>query len=107
MQSKQLVKKLPVEGICWVMALTLLYFSDPYSHHFTLCPLENIGLEWCPGCGLGRSIALFMRGEIDASFSMHWLGIPAFFILIARIYTLSKITYNYWTTPDYHYHEQP
>ncbi|WP_090628105.1 DUF2752 domain-containing protein [Parapedobacter indicus] len=105
MQSKQLFQKLPIEWMCWLMALILLYFSDPHNHHFTLCPLENMGLDWCPGCGLGRSIALLMQGEIGASFAMHWLGIPTFFIIIHRIYRLSKLTYNHWTTP--YYHEQP
>jgi len=105
MQRKQLVQKLPIEGLCWTAALVLLYFSDPHNHHFTLCPLENTGLKWCPGCGLGRSIALFMQGKIGASFAMHWLGIPAFFVILQRIYILSKTTYNYLTTP--YYHEQP
>ncbi|RQP19934.1 DUF2752 domain-containing protein [Parapedobacter defluvii] len=105
MQSKQLFRKLPIEWMCWMTALILLYFSDPHTHHFTLCPLENMGLEWCPGCGLGRAIALFMHGEIEASFRMHWLGIPAFFSIIHRIYTLSKLTYNHWTIA--YYHEQP
>jgi|SRR5690606_15983230 len=82
--------RLPLELLCWVMALILLYFSDPGAHHFTLCPLENAGFNWCPGCGLGRSIALLMHGEVAASMAMHWLGIPAFLVLIHRIYSLVK-----------------
>lgn len=88
--------------MCWTVALVLLYFCDPHSHHFGLCPLENIGIAWCPGCGLGRAIALFMQGEIGASFAMHWLGIPTFFIVIHRIFILSKIIVNHWKTPYYH-----
>ncbi|WP_229738715.1 DUF2752 domain-containing protein [Parapedobacter pyrenivorans] len=86
-------------------ALILLYFSNPHSHHFTLCPLENAGIDWCPGCGLGRSISLFMHGEIQASFRMHWLGIPAFFVIAHRIYRLSQRTYSSWT--KHNHDEQP
>jgi len=103
--GKAWISKLPVELICWVSALTLLYFSNPHAHHFTLCPLENAGFDWCPGCGLGRSIALLMHGELEASLGMHWLGIPAFLVIIHRIYTLSKREYYIWT--KHNRHEQP
>lgn len=82
--------RLPIELLCWVCALLLLYFSNPGLHHFTLCPLENMGFDWCPGCGLGRSIALLMHGKIAASVTMHVLGIPTFLVLIHRIYCLAK-----------------
>ncbi|SEL60279.1 DUF2752 domain-containing protein [Parapedobacter koreensis] len=84
----------PTELICWVAALVFLYVSGGHNPHFTLCPLENAGFDWCPGCGLGRSIGLFMHGEVVASFHMHWLGIPAFFIIVHRIYTLLINEYN-------------
>ncbi len=104
--GKMSFSKLPVELVCWVLGLILLYISDPHAHHYTLCPLENAGFDWCPGCGLGRSIALLMHGELEASLGMHWLGIPAFFIIIHRIYTLSKKKYVIWATKHNH-HEQP
>ena len=82
--------RLPIEWFCWVAAFILLYFSNPDTHHFTLCPLENMGIQWCPGCGLGRSIALLLHGRIQASFHLHMLGIPAFLVLVYRIYCLTK-----------------
>lgn len=97
--------KLPIELLCWTTALTMLYFANPYAHHFTLCPLENAGFSWCPGCGLGRSITLLMHGEIAASFGMHWLGMPAFLIIMHRIYILLKRKYVIWT--KHNHHEQP
>lgn len=103
--GREWVQKLPVEWVCWVSALVLLYAGDPQTHHFTLCPLENAGIGWCPGCGLGRSITLFMHGEIGASFKLHWLGIPAFFVILHRIVSLSKQTYHHWIT--FQHHEQP
>jgi hypothetical protein len=50
-----------------------------------------MGITWCPGCGLGHSIAYFMHGDIYHSFHAHWLGIPAFFIICHRIYVLIKL----------------
>ena len=105
MCSRYWFSKLPIEWICWVLALTLLYFTDPYAHHFSLCPLDNLGIAWCPGCGLGRAVALLMHGELQGSIQMHWLGIPAFLVIIHRIYGLSIATYRIWTR-TYH-HEQP
>lgn len=72
------------------MALILLYCSRPGTHHFTLCPLANMGFDWCPGCGLGRSIALLLHGEVEASLATHWLGIPALLVLMHRVYILIK-----------------
>ncbi|WP_325636490.1 DUF2752 domain-containing protein [Parapedobacter sp.] len=88
--------KLPIEWVCWVSALFLLYFSNPHTHHFSLCPLDNVGIAWCPGCGLGRSIALLMHGELQESIRMHRLGIPAFLVIVHRIYNLSRRTYSIW-----------
>ncbi|WP_317615108.1 DUF2752 domain-containing protein [Parapedobacter composti] len=94
---------LPLELVCWITALVALYLTNPHEHHFTVCPLENMGVGWCPGCGIGRSIALLMHGEITASLAMHWLGIPAFLVIIHRIYILLKQTYGRWTK---HYHHE-
>lgn len=105
MYSRYTFSKLPIEWMCWVSALFLLYISDPHAHHFSLCPLDNIGIRWCPGCGLGRSIALLMHGELQESIGMHWLGVPAFLVIVHRVYRLSKRTYNNWVN-TYH-HEQP
>ncbi|WP_240618525.1 DUF2752 domain-containing protein [Pedobacter yonginense] len=70
----------------------LLATTNAHYHHFTLCPLANLGFEnWCPGCGLGRSISHILHGEFSNSFSEHWFGLPALLIILYRIYTL---TYN-------------
>jgi hypothetical protein len=74
----------------WSIALLLLYFSNPDQHHMTLCPLSNLGFDHCPGCGLGRSIALLMHGKWEASFNMHPLGWFGFGLLVYRIIKLLK-----------------
>ncbi|WP_129717086.1 DUF2752 domain-containing protein [Pedobacter sp. SYP-B3415] len=79
------------ELIFWLTGLTILFFSDPHQHHYSVCVLANMGFEsWCPGCGIGRSIALLMHGEFAESFSMHWFGMPALLILLHRIFTLIR-----------------
>jgi hypothetical protein len=82
-------KKLPFELIFWLGSLLFLAFTKTsvYSH-FSLCPLNNLGIKWCPGCGLGRSIRSILHGNLILSFSQHWFGIPALFILIYRIIQL-------------------
>lgn len=72
------------EAFIWIAVLVFLALSNPAVHHYTLCPLENLGISFCPGCGLGRSIGYFFRLEIASSFIAHPLGIPAVFLLIYR-----------------------
>ncbi len=78
------------EFVLWTAALLALLFSDVSAHHFTLCPLALSGCNWCPGCGIGRAVALLLHGEVLASFRMHWFGIPALLILLHRLFVLSK-----------------
>jgi hypothetical protein len=84
------IRFIPVELIFWVLALTLLATANPHEHHFTLCPLANLGFDWCPGCGLGRSITAIFNTDFSASIRHHWFGIPALLIILYRIYQLSK-----------------
>ncbi len=81
------------EMICWILAIGALATSNPHEHHYSLCPIANLGFDFCPGCGLGRSISALLQGEIATSFSLHWFGIPATGILIYRIYQLAKQTF--------------
>lgn len=83
-------KNLPVELVVWLGALLFLAFSKAGTEHYSLCPLDNAGLSWCPGCGLGRSLRYLLQGEIRSSLDQHWFGIPALFILIHRIVQLLK-----------------
>ncbi len=86
----KLIKPISVELIFWLAALTALALNNPTAHHFSLCPLANLGFEhWCPGCGLGRSIGLLLHGHIGQSITQHWLGIPALLIILHRIYALT------------------
>ncbi len=71
---------------------------DPSGTHFSVCILNNLGLEWCPGCGLGRSMALLMNGEFYESWNRHPLAGFALIVILYRIIEIIKhlkITYNY------------
>ena len=80
------------------MALASLWWMDPYGHHFSLCILENIGVDWCPGCGLGRAMALLLKGEFSASWDKHPLAAFAFVVIVSRIF---KIIHHLKTTHNY------
>lgn len=85
------VRDLPIEAVIWAVGLLFLAFYHPVSgNHFTLCPFSLIGLNFCPGCGLGRSISHLFHGEFLKSLKMHPLGIFAVIILSYRIIQLLK-----------------
>jgi hypothetical protein len=79
----------PLEALVWIAGLLTLGLLDPTQEaHVTICPLANLGFEFCPGCGLGRSISFLFRGEFLQSFQSHPLGIAAVPILLHRIFVL-------------------
>ncbi|MDN5201319.1 DUF2752 domain-containing protein [Fulvivirgaceae bacterium BMA10] len=89
-------KYLPLEGFIWLIGLICLAFFYPGTNaHFTLCFFHHLGFEFCPGCGLGRSIAYFLHGEISRSLYEHPLGIMAFLVLCFRIIQLFKQSFNH------------
>jgi len=88
----RIIKSFPLELAFWLLALVLLATANPHAHHFSLCPLANLGVSWCPGCGLGRSISALFHGEIRESLDFHWFGIPALLVMVYRMVTLSALT---------------
>jgi hypothetical protein len=75
----------------WIAALIALGCSNPaQAGQYTLCPLRLMGFKWCPGCGIGHSIAWLLHGDIRNSFHAHWLGIPALVGIVYRIGVLIK-----------------
>lgn len=88
------IKSIPLELVFWVLALVLLATTSPGADHFSLCPLANLGITWCPGCGLGRSIIALLHGDVNGSLTQHWFGIPALLLIGYRIYQLSRQLFN-------------
>jgi len=72
------------EAVIWIGALIILAISNPACHHYTLCPIDNLGFHYCPGCGLGRSIGYLFRLDLKSSFYSHPLGIPAVALILYR-----------------------
>jgi len=92
----KMLSRIPLELVFWITALVLLGFAKPevhgHEHHFTLCPLANIGVDWCPGCGIGRALTQLLHGNIAESIKLHWFGIPALLIILYRIVILIKLS---------------
>ncbi|RPH36660.1 DUF2752 domain-containing protein [bacterium] len=95
------------EIIVWACALAWLALSDPVGGgHFTLCPLGNLGMDFCPGCGLGRAVSCAIHGQWAESFHSHLLGIPAIVILTARIAALARNAFKRYTRTAHYTNSQ-
>ncbi len=74
------------ELIVWIAGLIYLAYINPNDmQHFTICPLSNLGIGFCPGCGLGLSISYIYNFEFAKSFQAHPIGIFAFSMILFRI----------------------
>jgi len=72
----------------WIIALIYLAAIEPSQSHFSFCLFKNIGLTWCPGCGIGHSIAYLLHGDVIKSFHTHFLGTFALLVIVYRIVQL-------------------
>ncbi|WP_200978818.1 DUF2752 domain-containing protein [Echinicola sp. 20G] len=85
------IKTFPTELIFWCLGiLGILLIDTESTQHFTLCPIGLLGFEWCPGCGLGRSMKLLIEGNFKASWEMHPLAGLAWIVILLRIFNLIK-----------------
>lgn len=83
------------EAFVWILAIVILALQEPGAHHYSICPLDRLGFDFCPGCGLGRSVTYLFHLDIEASFSTHPLGIPAVILLLTRsVRVLLNRSYN-------------
>ena len=88
-----------LEPFVWIGALVYFALIDPSaSTSLSICPLHNLGFQYCPGCGLGRSISFLLHGDILSSIQTHLLGIPAALVLGGR--TISILA-NAWRRRHY------
>lgn len=95
-------RRVPLEAAVWAFGLVALAFVDPHAADgATLCPFHHAGawlgamlgagpLVFCPGCGLGRSIAALWRADLALAWTLHPLGVPAVGVLGHRIATLLR-----------------
>ena len=76
----------------WTTAMVFLALTPSSAvPHYSWCLFKIIGINFCPGCGLGHSINHLFHGNLQASFSSHPLGLFAVIIIICRIYRLLQL----------------
>ncbi len=87
--STESMKKIVNRHFEWLalsLGLVLMAVMNPYTESgFTLCLFENIGITFCPGEGLGHSIAFLVRGEYTSAIEANFMGPAAALIIVARI----------------------
>ncbi len=77
----------------WVVLLTglvLMAFLNPYSTKTSWCLIDLLGITYCPGTGLGHSIAFLFRGEIIKSLEANLIGPIAVVVLSLRVIKIWK-----------------
>lgn len=79
-----------LELAVWVSVLGILFFITPENGHHTLCPLDNMGFDFCWGCGIGRSMHYFLIGEWTQSIEHHFAGWLAVLVILYRIIQLVR-----------------
>jgi hypothetical protein len=90
------LKNVPVEAIAWTVGLACLAVLPESSQHISICPFYNLGFDFCPGCGLGRSISFLFHGQYERSFQTHPLALFAVIVLSLRIFQLLKHYKTYY-----------
>lgn len=88
----------------WIILLAMLLAAvtiDTTSGRPSLCVFSSLGVSSCPGCGLGRSMALAAQGALTASFQMHPLGMAAISVLSYRILNILFRNYQYKNEMSY------
>jgi len=89
------------EAFLWPGALILLYFL-PGGSEQSWCLYHALGIEWCPGCGLGRGIHELLHGNFQASWELHKGAAPAAVILLFRSLQVSiKHYFPLWKDENY------
>lgn len=81
------------EAAMWLAALVALFFMNTEGP--SLCVFKALGVEWCPGCGLGHSMHHALHLNFAAAIEEHILGIPAVMIILFQTFKLIYINKNY------------
>lgn len=80
-----------LEAYLWLFALLSMALTTPtHDTHFTFCLFKLMGIDFCPGCGLGHAIIFLFHGDFVDSWNSHPLAILAVAVLLHRIYRILK-----------------
>ena len=77
-----------IEWVVFLGGLLLMATMDPATEGHSLCLFEALGFHFCPGEGLGHSIAYLFRGEFRMAIQANFMGPIAVVVLGARIISL-------------------
>lgn len=83
-----------LEWIVFSAGLILLGMMSPENTGISFCFFELIGIDFCPGEGLGHSIAYTFRGDLNSALEAHIAGPATIFILTSRILYVWHNIYN-------------
>jgi len=87
----KIIQDIDIESLFWLSAFLYLAVINPYEpRHLSFCLFSLVGIENCPGCGLGKSISMIFHGDFVGSFKSHPLGIPALILITRRIFQLVR-----------------
>ncbi|MFV1885542.1 MAG: DUF2752 domain-containing protein [Balneola sp.] len=78
------------EWMVFLLGLILMASMNPYTNGASLCLLDVLGFAYCPGEGLGHSIAFLFRGEIKLALDANLMGPLVVVGLSVRILTIWK-----------------
>lgn len=78
------------EWLALTMALLAMALLNPESASASICPLDLMGFENCPGQGLGKSMAYSFRGDFSESIRAHPVGLVSILIIMGRIVSIFK-----------------
>lgn len=83
-----------LEWIVFSAGLILLGLMNPEISGTSFCLFDLLGFNFCPGDGLGHSIAYTFRGDFSSAFKAHFAGPVAVIILMLRILYIWKNLYH-------------
>lgn len=83
------------EWVAFTAGLLLMALMNPYGAQGpSWCLFEQAGVPFCPGEGLGHSIAFTVRGDLSRAMEAHIAGPLALLVLGARIVYLIRKNLN-------------
>ena len=79
-----------LEWMVFFVGLVLLALMEPSTNGTSFCLFDLAGIPFCPGEGLGHSIAYFFAGDIKSAFQANLMGPFAVGMLSFRILSIWK-----------------
>jgi hypothetical protein len=80
-----------LEWIAFTLGISAMALMNPYAdNQISWCLFELFNIPFCPGEGLGHSLAFIFRGELYNALQANMLGPFALIVIIKRIIYLVR-----------------